>query len=65
MINHKVDSVKEKRRQELAAEITDRDYRIMKILRQKYKDLIEAEYPGETDWYNAQVQKIHKLEGRE
>jgi len=65
MINHKVDSVKEKRRQELAAEITVRDYRIMKILRKKYKDLIEAEYPGETDWYNEQVQKIHKLEGRE
>jgi hypothetical protein len=65
MIEHKVDSIKDIRRKELADEITARDYKVMKIIRQQYGALLEKEYPGETDWYNQQVKKIHELEGRE
>jgi len=65
MIEHKVDSIKEIRRKELADEITARDYKVMKILRQQFGTQIEKEYPGETNWYNEQVKKIHELEGRE
>jgi hypothetical protein len=65
MITHSVDSIKEKRLQELRDEMNIRDYRVMKILRQQFGPQIETAYPGETDWYNDQVAKIHELEGRE
>jgi len=64
MISHIVNSIREARTKKLKDEITARDYRLLKVLRQEFGHLVEEEYPGESEWYNNQVAEIHKLEGR-
>ena len=44
----------------LKAEIASRDYRALKA--QKLGKGIDALYPGETDWYKAQLARLSELE---
>ena len=44
----------------IKAEIAGRDYRALKA--QKLGKSIDALYPGETDWYKAQLERLLELE---
>jgi hypothetical protein len=63
MIQHRVDSIKEKHIAELKAEMLAHDYRAIKVIWEKYGNLIEQEYPGETEWRDGMIAKINELEG--
>ena len=38
------------------------DYRAIKVIWEKFSDIIEAMYPGETEWHNEMIAKINELE---
>jgi hypothetical protein len=67
VIRKKIDSILEIRLKEAEAELTARDYRVTKAVR--LGKPVEELYPGETEWYEAQVTKINdfkaKIEARD